>query len=432
MAVIKWRGDAAGVAQRDVRTIAGTLVAGSSYFQVAIGNKSLRYTLPSTATGTNDELIELLITGFVDLWASNAIQANGIGEYNEVDCASFDTAKIGFTAIVPGVPFGAFTYSAGGGASQSADSGNSVTSSGPNDASVGANYSSGALPSNGDELWFDDASNGPEFGLTALASITLARVMFTQNFTGQVGRPERITVGQTTYLEYRDKYLQLRPSSSSSPIVVNCSSAVMRINTQTYQTLLQVIGTGSPQGDTPALCWLGTHASNAVIVDKGSVGVAFFPGEVSTVLTLRMGYINQVEDDAIVRTGIGVTLGTCLKIGGNLRTEAGLTTLTQRGGTSEITGAITTTATIYAGVFRYRGTSTIAAIVCHAISETYWNESNQTRTCTDTTIYPGATWQDPGATVTHTNAILIPGGSPTQVVGTFGTGRSGSLSFTSS
>lgn len=426
MAVVKWRGDAPGVAQVDVRTIGGTAAAGS-YFEAACNGKTLRYTVPSTVVSG---FLQDLIDGFLALWTANASQENGIGEFNEATCEQYDTAKLAFTSTVPGQPF-TFTYSCGGGVTgPTTDSTNSVASSGPKDASVVANYSTGALPSASDELWFDDASNGPEFGLTALSAIALSKVVFTENFSGNVGRAPRVEVGRTTYIEYRAQYLQLKPENSSATILVDCVSQLMRLDCQTFQTNLQVINTSQVSGNVgaPILCFKGSHASNAVIVDRGSVGLAYYPGETCVVSTLRMGYVDQIDTDAQVVIGLGCTLGTVTMTGGNLNSSIGLTTLNQRAGSTTIKGTITT-ATIYAGRFSYVGSGTITTLTIHRDAEAYFNESNQARTVTNTTVYPSATWQDPGATVTHTNAISVPGGSPTQIVGTFGVGRSSNLSF---
>jgi len=421
MAVVKWRGDAKGVAQIDVETISGTPAAGS-YFQATCNGKSLRYT--STTAVLQD-----LIDGFLNAWTANANQENGIGEFSEVVVTQYDTAKLAFTSAIPGQPF-TFTYSAGGGVTEANDGTNSVASSGPRDASTVANYSSGALPGTGDELWFDDASNGPEFGLTALAAVQLSKLVFTPNFTGNVGRAPRVTVGRTTYIEYRAQYLQIRMQNSSAQTIINCLSPLMRVDFQTYQTNLQVTGTSATVGDvgTPPVCLLGSHASNAFIIDRGQVGIAYYPGETATVLTLRMGFVTQVETDAVVSLGLGVTMGTVIKTGGTLNSEIGLTTLTQRAGVSRMVGAITT-ATIFGGVFKYLGSGTIGTLTVHRDAEAWWNESNQARTVTNTTVYPSARWEDPGATVTHTNAISVPGGSPTQITGTFGAGRASNLSF---
>lgn len=423
MAIVKWRGDAPGVAQVDVQTIAGTPAAGS-YFQATCNGKSLRYTIPaSVVSGFTQDLID----GFIAKWATNASAQNGIGEFMEVAVTQYDTSKLAFTSLVPGVPF-TFTYSAGGGASQSNDATNSVASSGPNDASVLANYSTGALPTTTvDELWFQDCENMPQFGLTALAAIALTKVVF-QGTNGPCGRDRFQTIGRTTYLEYRNQYLQLKMNSGSAPLLIDCTTPLLKLDTQTFQTLMLVSDTGT--ASTIALYWIGTHASNAITVDKGRVAIAYYPGEVATVLTLAMGYVSEPDSDAQVTYGVGTTMGTVSKTGGTLNAATGLTTLTQRAGTSRFDDGSITTATIYAGKFVYAGNDTITTLAIWPGAEAWFNESNQARTITNTTIYPGSTWQDPGATCVHSNAIASPGGGPTFITGTFGTGRSSAISFT--
>lgn len=429
MAVIKWRGDAPGVAQVDVEQITGTPAAGS-WFQATCNGKSLRYTIPaSVSSGFTQDLID----GFIAAWSSNANQQDGIGEFIEVAVTQYDTDKFAFTAVNPGDPF-TFTYSAGGGATEANDATNSVASSGPNDASVVANYSSGALPSAADELWFQDCQNMPQFGLTALAAIGLAKVVF-MGALGATGRPFFVPIGRTTYREYRARYLQLKMNSGSSPLIVNCQTDLLNLDCQTFQTLMLVSDTGTSgggavNGGTPTLYFIGTHASNAITVDKGRLGLAYYAGEVATVLTLKLGYVTDSENDATIWYGSGTTLGSIAMTGGTVYGAIGLTTLTQRAGIVRLEDGSVTTATVYGGRFKYAGNDTITTLTIYPGAEGLFNESNQARTVTNTTIYAGATWQDPGATVTHTNAIAVPGGSPTQILGTFGAGRSSSLSFT--
>lgn len=431
MAVIKWKGDAKAVAQVDVQTIAGTPAAGS-WFDITIGGKTLRYTIPATVvSGFTQDLID----GIILLWTQNAQQVDGIAEFAEVALTQYDTSKLAFTSLTPGVPF-TFTYNAGGGATQSNDGTNSVANASPNDAANTANYTGGALPSAGDELWFDDCENGPEFGLTALAAIGLIKVVFTANFRGRVGRAPRVIVGRSNYIEYRAQYLQLKSSASSAQIIIDCPSSLIRLDTQTFQFTILCQNTGGgtlggqQQAETaPTVCWKGTHASNAVVIDKGSFGAAYYPSEVATILTLRMGYVDDVDGDAVVWIGSGVTLGSVNKTGGNLTLNAALTTLVQFGGETTVKAGAITTATIYGGTFNQAGTGTITTYTGYPNTKTTMNESNQARTITTATFYPDSEMQDPGGSCLYTNAISVPGGSPTQIKGTFGAGRAAAISF---
>jgi hypothetical protein len=240
MATVKWRGDAKGVSQVDVQQITGTPAAGSTY-SVTCNGKTLTYTVPaSVVSGFTQDMID----GLIALWTANANQQDGIAEFTEVALTQYATDKFAFTAITPGVPF-TFTYGAGGGATQTNDATNSVAGTGPKDAANVANYDAGALPSAGDDLWFDDASNGPEFNVTALSAIGLGNVYFTPNFKGRVGRAPRVVAGRSTYIEYREQYLKLKSNSSSSKITVNSPSDLIKLNTQTFQFSLFIENTGS-------------------------------------------------------------------------------------------------------------------------------------------------------------------------------------------
>src|SRR3990167_9585129 len=118
-------------------------------------------------------------------------------------------------------------------------------------------------------------------------------------------------------------------------------SGLIRLDTNDKQTLLEVLTTsGSLDGNLPALDWYGTHASNVVRVQAGSVGIASVTyGDLATVATLIMGYTSSIDSDAQVTIGADVTLGTVTKTGGVLITSSGATVLDHRAGTATLDGA---------------------------------------------------------------------------------------------
>lgn len=93
------------------------------------------------------------------------------------------------------------------------------------------------------------------------------------------------------------------------------------------------------EDDLPAVLSLGTNASNVCNVTKGDCGWAVHGGESSTLLTLNVSYEQNVESDATVHLGVGVTLGTVNKVGGELFINSAVATqLYQEAGQTTIDG----------------------------------------------------------------------------------------------
>jgi trimeric autotransporter adhesin len=270
-----------------------------------------------------------------------------------------------------------------------------------------------------------------------------------QSYTGTFGLPETQfattspTVFDTTKTEYRDTYLKigatlLNIGQHNGGGTVPAGSGRLKINLGSVQTTATIYnsGTAADAGLQP-IRLLGTHASNALKVIKGKVGVATSTSsEVSTILTTTISYDTSVDADAEVTFGPGVTWTTCTKSGGSFVANSAGTTLVNARGTSSITsgGTITTltvdggtvttngsvavtTATVNAGAMNSNSTGTIASVTVGNGEQSgalSFAGSTTARTISACTLYKG-TINLGAATLTFSTGIL-PGDERTWVV----------------
>ena len=252
-----------------------------------------------------------------------------------------------------------------------------TTPTGPNWFDNANNWSGSAVPVDGDNVWF---VSGPacKFGLSN-SSIDPAAVYMpsTYNDTGaQIGLYDINPLG---YREYRTKRLTLSSSSvgTSMPVVIgqgdDSGCKLIRLDTGTRLTDLQIYKTDDADRDQGfAVDWLGTNANNTVTVMRGDFASAMGVGEVATIKTLTMGYVSDVEGDALVQLGPGVTLTNVKKVGGDLQQYCGASgTWEQTAGTTEVLGSGSLTApAVRGGDLYYSSTATLAGSPAATVSGT--------------------------------------------------------------
>lgn len=334
MATKRWIGNAPAVAQVQTYVLAGTWET-SDVITFTIGTKSVSTTATSTTIAT-------IGAALVTFW--NALDSTAYPEFAEIT-ASFSTATLTLTADTAGKPFTVTisTTETGGGAAdaQTIDGTTSSTgtastaNSGPNVYSLASNWDTGTAPVDGDDIFFDSGSVDCLYDLS-YSSITPLSITIGPGYSGKIGLPETNEDNASTpYREYRTTYLTLGNSGDATNIAVtiNGGGGRVKLNFGTSQYTALVRNTGQRfETQIPTLLLRGTHASSALHVNKGDVGVAFFGGETSTLLTLNVGYQTNPAGDSSVVLGSGVTL-----------TNA---TIVQTGGTLETNSATTGTATI--------------------------------------------------------------------------------------
>lgn len=410
MATVNYTGNAQFAIQVDTLTISGT-PAVNDVISVTCNGKVISFTATTIVVAD-------LIAGLVAAFNSNANLEEPAIEFTEVTALAATATTITFTSNNPGEPF-TFTYAGTGGISGS--SGTTTTAAtGPWHANNVKNYDIGALPSANDTLVIPVGSS-IRYSLTSLAAITLGFRILTDE---QIGLPVlHSSVGQVgSYFEYRARALQIK-NGASLETLIECSSTLIVLDGTTLQATLRINATGTSQDGKPVVTFIGTNASNVINAAKGSIATAFNSGEVATVATFNISYIDQQESDVTLIIGYGTTWTTLNMVGGTVTTYVQGTTINKYGGTLTIMAGTPTTINHYAGTIDYRGGNcTTYKAYPNTINNFFAGPSS--KTFTNTTIYEQAEWQDPMAVVIHTNTISVPGGVPNNIKGTFGPGRS--------
>lgn len=382
--------------QAQVNTVTPANVAIGNVFTVTVNSKA--YSFTATA-GT----VANVTAGLYALLA-----AATAGDVSEITWADGTTALTA-TATTAGKPF-TQTSSATGGTATLVTSATTANLS-PSDINDAANWSGGAVPGSNDDVYFD-ATNTTDalWNLSALSAVTLTSLNISNGYTGSIGLSPVDTDG-TAYWQYRAQYLLVGATTSNIGDTTGTGSGRLKIDNSSIQTTLNVNNTGSPtDADLSALIWKGTHASNVVNLAGGSFGAAVFGGETATIATLRLG--GTGAGGALPATAIcgpGVTLTTVNNLGGSVTINSAATTiLIQNGGTLTTlgTGAITTVNNRN-GTLNAQSNGTITTLVVGTGSTADFSGDARAKTVTTTTIYAGATVNDPENVVVWTNGLVL-------------------------
>lgn len=418
MATVVWKGAVRAVAQVTDWVFGGTWET-SDVITVTIGSKSVSTTAGSATIATLLSSLATTLNAVTDpefssiTWSANSTTLTGTA----------DTAGVPFTATIA-------TTETGGGAADaqtidgttSSTGTNSTACTGPNFANVAGNWVGGSLPVDSDTVIFADSSVDVLYGLD-LNGVTPAAIYIDSTYTGRIGLPVYNTTAGATYHEYRDRYLKFCNSGDATNTAIYIGqgngpgSGRINLDCGTGQTTVLVQRT-APSSDTnqPAFKFKGTHASNAMTVQRGTVGIAFESGNTSTVATLNVGYISNQLGDAVVQCGTGTTLTTVNVSGGSLTTRSAITTLTVTGGQVEHLAGAVTTLTVEQGTVNYQSTGTVTNLKVGDGGNFDCRASMSSRTVTNLELYSGAEYHDPAGTVTATNGFDFVRCSPSEVV----------------
>lgn len=292
---------------------------------------------------------------------------------------------------------------------------NTVDADGPNFLGTAANWG-GTLPVDGDTIVFANSDVDVLYGLEDLSGVTPATIRIDQSFTGKIGLPK---YNHLRSVEGQPRYLKMGQASDSGSvpdidIVIGLGEGLgsqrIYLNTNDARTNLTVLNTNKPIIDQSGteeytVVWKGTHASNALIVHKGSVGVATNLNEAATVATVVVGTTGGNDGDSNVRLGPGCTLTTVTLLGGWLKTDAAATTINVMGGRHvHMNGAITTLA-IDAGTTVENSDGTITNLKVGNAGHLDLSQNSLAKTVTNAEAYAGAKISDPNGRVTWTNGI---------------------------
>ena len=254
-----------------------------------------------------------------------------------------------------------------------------------------------------------DGDNLPAQDTAVSVHLDLTSLSAKASFTGDIGLPGRNASG---YDEYRQEYLQVGATMITIGQGDGDGSGRIKQDSGATLTTLNIYKTGRrAEAGVPSLLWKGTHASNVVTVNRGDLGVAFFAGEVATILTLNVGYINTPLTDSKVHLGSGVTLTTANIDGGQTTILNAVTTINQTAG--EVTvgeDATVGTLNLDGGTCYYKstGTCTSADIDDGAVLD--FRQDGRGRTFMNCTVHRGGAVYDPNGTVDWDSPISCPDG----------------------
>lgn len=391
MSNVYFRGDAPAVYQT-VTVVVGGTAAGSQVYSVVMNGKTVSYT--ATGGDTNATIASALQALLADT-------ANTPVEFTLVDW-SVNSLTITGVSTTAGRPFTNTSSATGTGTLVTTVT---VANSGPNNWDVAANWSGNAVPTNGDNVYIRGTSVDILYGIDQNA-VTLALLDIDSTYTGRIGLPDRNGSG---YYEYLETYLKIGATTCNIGRGPQTGPGRVRWNAGSVQTALSVYSTGTPDDATvSAVDFVGTHASNTLTVNRGSVSVAAKPGVSSTISTARIGSRDNPTSDASVLFGDGVTLTTLNMSGGQVTTRNGFTTATLTDGTLTVQGsANVTTINANSGTVNYEGTGTLTTYVGGTKSLIDFNRTPSARTVTNCTLEANSSLRDTLKTVTFTNPIAV-------------------------
>jgi len=365
MATQTWIGNAAAVAQ--TTTLTPTSPSIGDIFKVTINSKVISY---QTTVGTVADVCNGLAT---------ALATTVYPEFKEFTPQNTGTT-ISLTGNTAGKPFTVQTSVVSSGGATFTNS-PATAATGPNFFDNPANWSTGSTPVSGDDVYFNTGNISALYNL-AQSSVTLNSLNVYQAYTGTIGLPPYNPVG---YREYRPLELQISATTINIGQGSGNGSGRIKFNVGTAACTLNVYNTGQPadQG-TPSLIWHGTNASNIVNINKGQVGVAFFPGDTAAVATLRIGYVSNQLGDVQLTCGKGCTLTTITQNGGNVTTNSGATTITINAGTLVVWGSsAVTTLNIDGGTVVYNSTGTLGTAEVAENGVLDFSQDQQAKTVTN-------------------------------------------------
>ena len=345
MATLRWIAGAKLVTDVWTLTLSGTVT--SQTYTITIGSRTITYVSGGAST------VAQILAALLALW--NSVSEPAPPEFKELT-ATGGVTDIVLTGRVTGRPH-VVSFTASGLATIAST--NTVAASGPNFRNVGANWTGGSAPANGDTLVYDSGNVPCKYGMSA--ALTTLTTKIEPGYSGTIGLPDTNTDGGA-YREYRTaSYTQ-----EGGNLTVNSPNvSLVRAAFGTTAFTARVIQTGRRlDGNIPVVLFTGGAASSECNVSRGDVGLAFFAGETCTCPTIRVSYISQQASDAKVICGTGLTTTTITKSGGTLELNGNATTITQdvKGGATTIQAGAFTTINVNGGKLAYNSTGTATTI----------------------------------------------------------------------
>lgn len=374
MAKLIFIGAAQAVSQIDTITQTGTFAAGDTV-TIKVNARFVKYTCVTGDTPTTVAAALLLLC-----------QTATAPEFKEIAWTSTAAAVITATSTA-GVPVTITTSDTA--ASGTSTLANVQAATGPWHWDNVLNWSTGAVPTTGDEVYVDDPNQVIAYGLPTSLSIGKLHVR-----TGKLGLPDRNAGG---YMEYRPT----RAAITCTNVLIGNQDAkgpsLCRLDLLLSAAVVVVYGSGTGT-NAAAVDLLLNNSGASVAAITGQVSIADGGDETSTVGTVSVG------KNAAMTIGPGVTV-TTVNTSGNTIVSASVTTLNVNDGTTTLVGTATvTTLNVTAGTCMHKssGTITTANVGPGTLN---CSEDPRTRTITNATLNKGGVIDDAYQAITYTNKV---------------------------
>ena len=265
--------------------------------------------------------------------------------------------------------------------------------------STAGNWSPSGVPTNSDDVYIEDSSQGITSGL-GQSAVTLASLNIGQSFTGEIG-------DATTYLDIGATICNVGYSKGfGSP----AGSARIKIDLGTIASTCTIHNTGSTPTDANlgAVQLLADQASTDIQIKKGKVTIAGSGSETATFDKLIVSYDTSKASDANVTLGPGVDIASIDQLGGKVNnySNSAAAAIEVTGGTHTIEGSGAVTAlTADGGTVTASGTGTITTAKAKRGGVIDWTKSDKPRTVTNTQLDANGTLKISDV-VTYTNGIV--------------------------
>lgn len=406
MAKTWWTGNAQQIQQVDTLQVTAVAVGGT--LTAAINGKLITYTcvVGDTITSATSAWFALL----------NNSQSSP-PEFQQQTWANPSPGFITATATVPGTPF-TMTAAGAGGATLTLT--HTTANSSQSDIGNPANWlRAGAVgvPQVGDDVIIANSNIPLLWNLDHYAAVRFNSLRRYQSFTATIGLPDWNPLG---YLEYRPTYMKfLGPNAAVMTIILGEGAGAgpsrERYDTQNQAIDLTLLASGSPQDDY-AVRLLNTFVDGALIwVSTSSLGVAVWPGEVSTVDAVT------VDGGGVCDLGSGVTITEGVILNAASSTiwcnAIGIAFQASNGSQLTLAGPGMTYGTVTAEdssviTWPIEGTITTLSMVRNSVLDKSGDTRNITSynsTIVNSTIDGTCVINDPNSCLAYTNATTVKG-----------------------
>ncbi len=429
MTVRVFRGYAPDVAEVQTFTVAGTWVAGDE-ITLSLNGKDVVVTVGSAVAVA--DVVAAIVAGWnggtMPDTSTVAPAGDTIPEFDEIT-ASGTASPVTLTHDTAGVPFNDEASSPASYLTAATDSSaGTVGSVAIGTAATGAefwdnaaNWSGDTVPITGDDVELrGDVSI--RYGIDQISGspVILAMLRILANFTGDIGLPRENDAGATSYVEYRGRYLQIGATKTVIGEGAGDGSSRIMLDSSTLIANISVLQTGTSSVDgEQAVMWKGTHASNAVEVFRGEVGIATADtSETAAFIYLRVGSVTNTLSDATVSCGVGAVLKTCMQYGGSIivrNTDTAVITIDD--GHMVVSAAHTnandSAITQNGGTLEYMSSQTLQGLIVGNGAVADFSAGTNTRAISTCTLQAGGEIIDPNASVTWGSGINVPSGQIT-------------------